>query len=118
VAAFKIDENLPVEAAELLSGAGHDAMTVQEQGLSGEPDSHISAICMSESRAIVTLDLDFADIRSYPPEEYSGIIVLRLTRQDKLHVMQVLSGLVPRLEQTPFVGKLWIVDESTIRIRE
>jgi len=28
---FKIDENLPVEAAELLKGAGYDAMTVWEE---------------------------------------------------------------------------------------
>ena len=32
---FKIDENLPVEAAELLRQAGHDAVTVLEQHLGG-----------------------------------------------------------------------------------
>ena len=32
---FKIDENLPVEAAELLRDAGHDAHTVGEESLTG-----------------------------------------------------------------------------------
>ncbi|WP_368730321.1 DUF5615 family PIN-like protein [Nitrosococcus oceani] len=34
---FKIDENLPVEVAELLCEAGHDALTVDEQELRGSP---------------------------------------------------------------------------------
>ena len=32
---FKIDENLPVEVAELLREAGHDAATAIEQQLGG-----------------------------------------------------------------------------------
>lgn len=32
---FKIDENLPVEAVLLLREAGHDALSVHEQGLRG-----------------------------------------------------------------------------------
>ena len=32
---FKIDENLPTEAADLLRSAGHDAVTVGEQRLGG-----------------------------------------------------------------------------------
>jgi len=30
---FKIDENLPIELADLLRDAGFDAMTVPEQGI-------------------------------------------------------------------------------------
>jgi uncharacterized protein DUF5615 len=32
---FKIDENLPIEAAALLREAGHDALTVHDQNLRG-----------------------------------------------------------------------------------
>jgi hypothetical protein len=32
---FKVDENLPVEAAVLLREAGHDAATVHDQNLRG-----------------------------------------------------------------------------------
>ena len=35
---FKIDENLPLELADLFSDAGYDAMTVQEQGLVGSDE--------------------------------------------------------------------------------
>ena len=30
---FKVDENLPIEIADLLRDAGFDAMTVHEQGM-------------------------------------------------------------------------------------
>jgi hypothetical protein len=33
----------------------------------------------------VTLDLDFANIRAYPPGKHAGIVVLRLKHQDKIH---------------------------------
>ena len=66
---FKADENLPVEAAEVLRGSGHDAQTVLEQQLGGTADSGLAVLCQREGRALVTLDLDFADIRAYPPAE-------------------------------------------------
>jgi len=69
---FKIDENLPTEVAALLADAGYDAMTVPEQHLGGHPDPDIVTICQNEGRAIVTLDLDFADIRLYPPKHCAG----------------------------------------------
>jgi hypothetical protein len=41
---FKIDENLPVEAVFILRRAEHDALTVFDQGLSGEGDPRITII--------------------------------------------------------------------------
>jgi len=38
---FKIDENLPVEVAQSLCDAGHDAITVYDQQMVGEPDPRI-----------------------------------------------------------------------------
>ena len=58
---FKVDENLPIEVAELLKKAGHDATTVVEQRLGGEADAEIASVCQREGRALVTLDTDFAD---------------------------------------------------------
>lgn len=72
---FKTDENLPAEIVTLLCDHGHDAISVVEQQLAGAPDNVVAKVCQSEQRVLVTLDLDFADIRAYPPDEYSGIIV-------------------------------------------
>jgi predicted nuclease of predicted toxin-antitoxin system len=114
---FKVDENLPKEAAGLLAGAGHDALTIRDQRMVGQPDTDVATVCQQEGRAVVTLDLDFADIRAYPPADYAGIIVLRLSLLDKFHALTVLQRLLPALEREPLIGKLWIVDETSIRVR-
>jgi len=115
---FKVDENLPVEVAALLRQAGFDASTVLEQTLGGEADSTIAAICRIERRIIVTLDVDFADIRTYPPAHYAGILVLRIKQQDKPFLLKLFPRILHQLRQESIVGKLWIVDEQRIRVRE
>lgn len=115
---FKIDENMPVEAAELLRDAGHDAITIHDQQMVGELDPRIAAVCQSEVRAIVTLDLDFSDIRTYPPGEYHGIIVLRPRTQAKPSVLNLIVQLVSLLNTEPLEGNLWILQETGLRIRE
>ncbi len=114
---FKVDENLPLEVAALLADAGYSADTVPDEGLGGRPDPTIADICRKEDRAIITLDLDFSDIRAYPPAAYHGIVVLRLARLDKTKILRAVSNLVPLLSQEELVGKLWIADEVSIRVR-
>lgn len=69
---LEVDENLPIEVVDLLRQRGHDSVSVAEQQLAGRPDGDVASKCQVEQRAIVTLDLDFADIRSYPPEDYAA----------------------------------------------
>jgi predicted nuclease of predicted toxin-antitoxin system len=75
----KIDENVPIEAAELLRAAGHECQTVYDEALGGASDQQVSELCRGEGRVLVTPDLDFAAIRAYPPAAYPGIVVLRPT---------------------------------------
>jgi predicted nuclease of predicted toxin-antitoxin system len=117
VTTFKTDENLPLEVAVLLRGHGLDVATVLEQKLGGHPDADIAAVCRAEHRVLVTLDTDFANIDAYPPADHAGIVVLRLARQDKEHVLRVLASLVPHLVTADLVGRLWIVEETRIRER-
>lgn len=114
---FKTDENLPVEIADLLVQAGYDAKTVNEQLLQGESDSKLIDICKSENRILVTLDTDFSDIRMYPPEEYAGIIVLRLARQDKPYLIEIFHRVIQLLARETLNRHLWIVEDSRMRIR-
>jgi predicted nuclease of predicted toxin-antitoxin system len=115
---FKTDENLPIEVATLLRQHGHNALTVSEQSLGGGGDPMVAAACQAEKRAIVTLDLDFADIRNYPPENYSGIIVLRPVLQTVPTLERMTTRIIALLGQEPLDGCLWVVDDHRVRIRD
>jgi len=114
---FKVDENLPQEAAEFLRAAGHDAVTVQDQQLEGTSDAILYSICQTEDRAVVTLDVEFADIRTYPPAGSAGVILFRLAFQDKHYVLNWFNRTIPLLAVEPVRGRLWVVDERGVRIR-
>jgi predicted nuclease of predicted toxin-antitoxin system len=115
---LKIDENLPVEAAGIFQSAGFDAHTVGDEKLSGANDDVVVGASRSEGRILVTLDLDFANIRAYPPGEHAGIVVLRLKHQDKPTVLVHLRRLAMALARRDPAGELWIVDGNRIRFRQ
>jgi predicted nuclease of predicted toxin-antitoxin system len=113
----KLDENLPVALAELLRAGGHDTMTVADEALSGSKDPKVLHVAASESRTLLTFDLDFADIRRYPVGSHAGIVVFRLHDQrwvvlERPARQLIESGLLDRLQ-----SGLAIVDESRVRIR-
>jgi predicted nuclease of predicted toxin-antitoxin system len=114
---FKTDENVPLEAVDLLRAAGHDALSVFDQSLSGRPDSRIASVCKREDRTLITLDTDFADIRTYRPEDYPGLLVLRLAKQSAPEVLRVIRRLLGVLQTADCRGQLWIVDHERIRVR-
>lgn len=53
---LKLDENLPGEVARLFIEAGHDAVTILDQETGGATDAIVASACLSEDRAIVTMD--------------------------------------------------------------
>lgn len=114
---FKIDENLYDDVAEVLRGRGHDAETVYGEGLQGKDDLGIAARCQQEGRALITLDMDFANITVYPPQNYPGLIVLRVADQSRAQIARVFKQVLDVIDQEPLPGHLWIVEEHQVRIR-
>ena len=114
---FKFDENLPSELGALLRADGHDAHSVLDENLRGAADPSIAKVCQAEQRILITLDLDFAHIKHYPPQDHHGIIVLRLARQDRDAVMAIVPRVLALLQTEPIAQRLWIVDGSRTRIR-
>ena len=115
---FKIDQNLPGECAVLLRQAGFEADTVDDEGLSGAEDWDLAERTRSGGRALLTLDLGFSDIRSYPPQQYTGIVVLCSKAQDKITLISMLRRLIQVLRERQPEGQLWVVQRDRIRFRE
>ena len=65
----------------------------------------------------MSCDLDFANIRDYPPADYPGLIVLRLANQSRPHVLRVFHSVLDLLDREVLAGCLWVVEEHRVRIR-
>lgn len=115
---FKLDENLSPALSAAFMAAGHDAHSIVEQGLGGRSDSRVIDVCVREGRALVTLDLDFANIHQYPPGRHPGIVVLRLGTQAHSAVEKAIGSALDLLTRERLTGQLWIVESGRIRIHE
>jgi len=116
---FLVDANMPRSTMALLAGLGHIGEFARDLGLGQAPDSWIATHARNSGAAIVTRDVDFADIRHYPPSEYSGIIVLRMPDDS---VAQSIVNLLERfLKQTDLIaqipGHLVILEPDRVRFR-
>jgi predicted nuclease of predicted toxin-antitoxin system len=118
VVRFKLDENIPGDAASLLRAAGHEVHSVVDEHLEGTSDAQLLDACLKEGRLLITLDLDFADIRGYPPSRHAGIWVLRPRAQNIEAILALLRGALSLLSSELVNRRLWIVEHNRVRIRD
>jgi predicted nuclease of predicted toxin-antitoxin system len=74
---LKLDENLSRHLKPTLLTLQHDVATVAEEGLLSQPDPVVGAAAKSEERMLLTLDLEFADMRKYMPGNHPGVMLFR-----------------------------------------
>lgn len=114
---LKLDENFGLRCINILSDAGHDVTTVASQHMSGATDEAVIQTSHSESRCLVTLDLDFSNPLRFRPADYSGIAVIRLSgRASYTELLAAVTTFAKALETESIVAKLWIVETGRIRI--
>ena len=103
---FKLDENLPRRAAQVILERGHDAVMLLDQVDAGVSDSRVAELVRSEGRVLISLDLDFADIRTYPPEEHPGIVILRPRSGDAKSVLTLVERTLGAIDLEPLGSPL------------
>ena len=114
---FKLDENLPVSSAAILTNVGHDVDTVTDEGLVGAPDREVVAAATAAGRILVSLDRGLGDIRAYPPGSHAGIVVLRLTDQSAAAATRAVSDLATLPNPDSLAGAVAILQRGLLRIR-
>jgi predicted nuclease of predicted toxin-antitoxin system len=117
---FIIDADLPRSVAGVIEQYGHEAVDVRDIGMSSSSDEDIAAFALKEGLCLLTADLGFGDVRRYPPNEYHGIVVLRLPRHAAMSfIEQLLSSFLREAESLPNLpGALAIVESGRVRFRK
>lgn len=97
---LKLDENMLQRVQSMLRDLGIDVEAARSERLVGAADPILLTACIAEDQVLVTLDLDFADMRDYPPGIHHGIWVLRPRQQ----TFNTIAGLV-QLGMRPAITK-------------
>ena len=69
---------------------------------------------------LVSLNGDFADIVTYPPSRYKGIIALQVKDHPEVIpalMQRLMTYLSTHLEMSDYEGQLFVVEAHRIRIR-
>ena len=74
---FLVDANVPKSVGRCLRDLGHDVADVREIPPNGTVDQDIFNHAQKDRRIIVTHDLGFANIITYPVGSHVGIIAIR-----------------------------------------
>jgi predicted nuclease of predicted toxin-antitoxin system len=116
---FLIDANLPRTVIAVVRSLGHHAEFARDIGLGSATDDQIAKHASHYRAALLTRDLDFADIRRYPPDQYSGIVVMRLP--DTAVAEEIAAVLKRFLSEPGFIaslaGRLAVVEGDRVRFR-
>ena len=112
----KLDENIPDSIGTILREAGHDVAFARDEQLAGAPDTQLLAAAAGEGRALVSFDRGFTNVIQHPPDTTAGIVVIRLHEQTLPRVRQVAVTLAALLTTERIQGRLWVLDESRLRI--
>jgi predicted nuclease of predicted toxin-antitoxin system len=114
---FLINANLPRSTVAFLRTLGHEVEFARDIGLAADQD--IAARAKMTAAALLTRDLDFADTRQYPAENYAGIVVRRLPDDA---TARAIGAIVERfVREEAFLGALKggvaIVEVDRVRFR-
>ena len=98
---------------------GHEAGFARDIGLAAAPDQDIAARAKTTAAALLTRDLDFADTRQYPAENYAGIVVRRLPDDATARAIGAIVERFVREEAFLSVlkGRVAIVEVYRVRFR-
>ncbi|WP_290880749.1 DUF5615 family PIN-like protein [Fischerella sp.] len=113
----KLDENMAQTHVEFLQQAGYECDRVTDEGLSGAEDEIVWQQVCAEERFFITLDLDFSDVRRFPPGTHPGILLVRPRSRSRQAVLEILSRVVSEQPLETLKSCLVVADEMQTRTR-
>jgi predicted nuclease of predicted toxin-antitoxin system len=114
---LKLDENISRHLKPVLIGFGHDVLTAADENLLSHPDTEIAKAAKDENRMLLTLDIEFADLRKYPPGSHPGVILFRPLSLSPLSVNAFITDFIRGADLDKLNACVAVVDPIRVRIR-
>jgi predicted nuclease of predicted toxin-antitoxin system len=114
---LKLDENLSRHLKPILIALGHDVLTAADEDLLSRPDVEVAACAAREDRILLTLDVEFADLRKYPPGSHPGIVLFRPVSLGPLSVNHFVERFARSTDLSGLSGCIAVVEPRGIRVR-
>jgi hypothetical protein len=106
---------------QALRGAGHEVLILTEHIPPDSEDAVVIRKAQELESILVSLNGDFADITTYPPARYKGIIALQVKNHPEV-IPVMMRRLTAYLSTHPgmasYEGQLFLVEAHRIRIRK
>ena len=117
---FFADQCIPNLIIETLRSWGNKVLRLRDYLHINALDSVVISKAQELNTILITMNGDFADIITYPPKDYKGIIALQVRNHPEVlpQVLILLTGyLSSHKNMNDYEGKLFLVEPHRIRIR-
>jgi predicted nuclease of predicted toxin-antitoxin system len=103
-----------------LRQSGHTVFRLRDEMPAESPDAEVMGKAQELDAILLSLNGDFADIITYPPSRYKGIVALQI--KDHPEITPAVIGRLQRYLQVhplmaDYRGKLIVVEVDRIRVR-
>jgi len=118
---FLADHCVSNTIVRTLRDATHEVVRLKDVLPVESPDSIVIAKAQEIDAILLSMNGDFADIVTYPPKNYKGIVALQMRNHPEIldHLLIRLTGYLsaqPAMQH--YREKLLVVEVNRIRIRE
>ena len=107
-----LDENIPISVFKFLKERRYEAFYVPK----GAKDRDVAELARRDRAVLLTRDYDFANMLLYPPQDFYGIIILKVHPPVAEKLISSLKSVLKATED--FGGKVFVVTEDRIRVFE
>lgn len=118
---FFADHCVPGSVIQMLQEAGHEVLRLGDYIPPDSSDQAVISKGQELDAILLSLNGDFADIVTYPPAKYKGIVTLQVRNHPEFipHLLDRLRVyLSAHDDMEHYVGKLLIAETHRIRSRE
>jgi predicted nuclease of predicted toxin-antitoxin system len=118
---FLADHCISNSIIQSLREARHEVVRLKDVLPVESPDALVIAKAQEMGAILLSLNGDFADIVTYPPKKYRGIVALQMRNHSEalpLLMRRLTAYLAAHSAMEHYQGKLLVVEMDRMRVRE